>query len=108
MKVKTNISKRERQVVSLLLLGLKSKDIAKVMGLSEKTIGTYLRRWKEYFNAPLVSNYLALKHIRETIDVLDYDGVLPKYEVLIIKIRGARKIENINNLIQKIQNNDKI
>ncbi len=109
MKVKKNISEREAQVISLMLLGLKSKDVATVLNLSEKTIGTYLRRWKEYLCAPLVSNYIALTWVIPLLDgQRNYTGVLPKYEALINQIIQSRSPQKINSLIKQIQNYDNL
>jgi len=104
MKTKKSMSRRERQVASLLLLGLKSKHVAKVMGLHEKTIGTYLVRWKTFICAPLVSNYMALRYVIQLIEFEpDYKGVLKDYEPIILKMAKATSPKTLNNLINQIQ-----
>ncbi len=104
MKTKKNLSKREKQVACLLLLGLKSKHVAKVMGLHQKTIGTYLARWKMFIGAPLISNYMALRYIIPLIEgEPDYKGALKDYEPIILKISKATSPKTVNNLINQIE-----
>lgn len=104
MKTKKRISRREKQVASLFLLGLKSKHVAKVMGLHEKTIGTYLVRWKTFIGAPSVSNYMALRYVIPLMeDETDYKGVLKDYEPIILKMTKATSVKTINNLINQIE-----
>ena len=103
MKVKKNISTREAQVASLMIIGLKSKEVAKVLGLSQKSIGTYLRRWKEYLGAPLVGNHIALLWITPKLEgKRDFSGVLPEYKNIVIEISRTKNPEKINSLIKKL------
>ena len=54
------LSKRESKVLSLIKDGMKNKDIAKSLGLSEKSIGTYVLRIYNKIGLSMEKNRYAL------------------------------------------------
>lgn len=50
------LSSREKQVIELLKKGFKNKEIAKEVGINEKTVSTYKARLKEKLGIALDAN----------------------------------------------------
>lgn len=50
------VSRREKQVINFLIEGYKSKIIAKELGISEKTVGSYIARIRQKFGVSSDAN----------------------------------------------------
>ncbi|MGA4842928.1 response regulator transcription factor [Streptomyces sp. G45] len=54
------LSPRERQVLAHIAAGLSHKQIARRLGISVHTVGTYLRRIRDKRTAPTVADLIQL------------------------------------------------
>jgi len=56
------LSKRETEVLIHLRKGLRAGEVAEIMHINQRTIGTFLRRIKEKLDLPLKTNLYKIIH----------------------------------------------
>ena len=87
----SKLSTREKQVLALLALGLKLKDVAEVTGLSNKTASTYFLRIQTKRGTAGLNHYAIIKDALESLPTQPEVIVLPFYTDAIKVMQRAHK-----------------
>ena len=69
----------KRKALEMLSLGILQKDIAKSLSLSDRTIRTWAKEWKEKDR----KTNLLIDKLKDLLDKLIDDKETPKYEILL-------------------------